>query len=397
MKRFISFFLKQRPNETLQDFNCRAGNFAGVFGLFVNALLFGGKLLAGVFASSISIIADAVNNLTDTFSNIISIASFQISKKPADKEHPFGHARAEYIFSSVVAVIIVVLGLQLFYQSALKIKTPTVPNFSVASIVVLIFSISAKLFLSAFYMVIAKKINSPLLEATSADSRADVLSTSVILFSIPVYYFTGFSVDSYLGVLASILVIKSGIDILKDTVDRMLGTAPTREEVERVHDFIMGYDGIYGVHDIIIHDYGPAHRFVTAHAEVDATANIIQSHEIIDRIESDAVEQLNMQLILHMDPVALDDHQLNEARRKVGEALASIDMPLSFHDFRMVHGYHVTNVVFDVAVPQECKLSDAELLHIIANAISKIEPTFKPIITFDRNYIRSESITASIK
>lgn len=392
MEKFISLFLKQKPDEAAKDFNFRAGNFASFFGLFVNLLLFSSKLLIGVFASSISIIADAINNLTDTFSNGISIASFHISKKPADREHPFGHARAEYLFSSVVAIIIVVLGFQLLYQSILKIKNPSVPNFTIASVSVLIFSIAAKLFLSVFYLTIAKKIHSPLLEATSADSRADVLSTSVILISIPVYRITQFSVDSYLGVVVSILVIKSGFDILKDTIDRMLGAAPTREEVQQVRDFILSYDGIKGVHDIIIHDYGPTRRFVSAHAEVDAAGDMIVCHDIIDQIESDAIAKLNLQLLLHMDPIILDEPELNEARRKVGKALASLNIPLSFHDFRVVHRHHGINVIFDVEVPYDCKMSDAELSAKIVKAIKQQEPLFNPVITLDRSYIRSESI-----
>lgn len=397
MEKLISLFLKHKPNESPTDFNFRAGNFASITGLFINILLFASKLLVGLLASSISIIADAINNLSDSFSSCIAIASFHISKKPADKNHPFGHARAEYLFSSVVAIVIVFLGIQLLYQSVLKIKNPSLPNFGWASIAVLIFSILAKLFLSVFYMTIAKKINSPLLEATSADSKADVLSTSIILISIPIYYFTKFYIDSYLGVLVSIFIVKSGFDILKETIDRILGEAPCPTEVKTVKNFIMNYENIAGVHDIIIHDYGPAHRFVSAHAEVDAKADILESHATIDKIEQDAVEQLHIQLILHMDPVILDDPEVNDAHAKIANALSGLNLDLDFHDFRMIRTYRAVNVLFDVAVPQTCSLSDVELSNKIQEAIKKLEPTFNPIITFDRNYIRSGTFGKDLK
>ncbi|MEL3908342.1 MAG: cation diffusion facilitator family transporter [Treponemataceae bacterium] len=397
MKKLIAFFLKHKPNESPKDFNFRAGNFASLTGLFINILLFASKLLVGLLASSISIIADAINNLSDSFSSCIAVASFHISKKPADKNHPFGHARVEYLFSSVVAIVIVFLGVQLLYQSALKIKNPSQPNFDWISVVVLTFSILAKLFLSVFYMTIAKKINSPLLEATSADSKADVLSTSIILISIPIYYFTNFSVDSYLGVLVSIFIIKSGFDILKETIDRILGAAPCPNEVKNIKNFIMSYESIEGVHDIIIHDYGPAHRFVSAHAEVDAKADILESHTIIDQIEQDAVEKLHIQLILHMDPVILDDPEVNDAQEKIAQALAGLNLNLDFHDFRMIRSYRSINVLFDVDVPQTCTLSDTELSKKIIAEIKKIESTFNPLITFDRNYIRSSTFGKDLK
>lgn len=391
-KKYSPAYIKQKENESDKDFNDRAGNFAGIVGLIVNVLLFASKLAVGLLASSISIVADAVNNLTDSFSSCVVLLSFYLSKKPADKEHPFGHARYEYLFSSVVALVIVVVGLQLMIQSALKIKTPTVQAFSAVTIVVLVMSILAKLFLSRFYGNIAKRIRSPILTATSADSKADVLSTSVILISIPVYHFTKFSVDSYLGLVVSILIIKSGFDILKDTIDRILGMAPSSEQVKKVRDFILSYDGIEGIHDLIIHDYGSHHCFASAHAEIDAATDVIKSHELLDKIESDAIQKLNVQLVLHMDPLVKNDPHLNEAFTKVNRALEKLDIQLGIHDFRIVHSFQTTNVVFDVNVPASCKLTDEQLSGQIIDCIKKYEPSYNPVITIDRNYIRSSSL-----
>lgn len=396
MKNFVSLFIKRRPNENTSDFNFRAGNFASVFGLFVNLLLFGLKLAVGLMSASMAIVADAVNNLSDSFSNCISIVSFQIAKKPADKEHPFGHARVEYLFSSVLAIIIVIVGVQLFWHSLLKIREAKDIDYSLYSILVLSISILLKLFLSSFYMAIAKMIKSPILEASSADSRADVLSTSVILISIPVYFFTKRSIDSYLSLLVSILIIKSGFEILKDTIDRILGTSPSYEESSKIKKFILSYDGIEGVHDMIIHDYGTTRRFVSAHAEVDSNTQVLESHAIIDRIESDAVEYLGIQLILHMDPVVKDDPATNDAIKLVKRALKNTGFNFDFHDFRLVHSYRATNVIFDLDVPDECCLSDNEITNKVKSHIKKLEPTYNPVITLDRSYIRSQSI-GSIK
>ena len=392
MKKLITGLLKKKPHESMRDFNFRAGNFASIVGLIVNILLFSTKLAVGILVSSMAIVADAVNNLSDSFSSCMVIVSFKISKKPADKEHPFGHARIEYLFSSIVALIIVIVGVQLFWQSILKIKNPVEPNYSIAAVVVLAFSIAAKLFLSVFYMTIAEKINSSILKATSADSRADVLSTSVILLSIPVYYFTKFSVDSYLSLLVSVLIIKSGFEILKETIDHILGTAPAGEEIEKIKDFILSYDGIEGVHDMIVHDYGAAHRFVSAHAEVDAHTPILDSHAVIDKIESDAITRLGIQLLLHMDPIVKDDPELNVVLAKVHTAMKEAGFNFGIHDFRLVYSYRATNVIFDVDVPNDCKLNDRELSDKITAAIRKCEPTYNPVITLDRSYIRSSSI-----
>lgn len=389
MERFVSFFLKRKESESAKDFNFRAGNFASVFGLVVNILLFVLKLIVGVLASSVAIIADSINNLTDSFSSCIAVVSFQIAKKPADKEHPFGHARAEYLFSSVVAIIIVIVGVQLFWHSLLKIKNPLIPDYSIYAILILSFSILAKLFLSLFYMTIARKINSAILKATSVDSRADVLSTLIILISVFVYYFTYFSIDSYLGLIVSIFIIKSGFEILKNTIDHILGVAPTKKEITQIRDFILSYDGIEGVHDIIIHDYGANYSFVSAHAEVDASREILESHAIIEQLESDAVNKLGVQLIVHMDPIVKNNPEIEVAINKINLAIKKAGLLFEIHNFRLVNGYKVVNVIFDVNVPCQCKFSDAELSEKIKTQIKKIDPTYNPVITFDRYYIRS--------
>ncbi|MEG0388934.1 MAG: cation diffusion facilitator family transporter, partial [Niameybacter sp.] len=339
----------------------------GLLGSFVgigcNIFLFISKLLIGILSSSVSIMADAVNNLSDAASSIVTLIGFKLSAKPADEDHPFGHARVEYIAGLVVSFIIIFLGLQLGLSSVRKIFSPEPIQVSTWTIVVLVLSIGVKLWMSFFNRHLGTAINSSTLKATATDSLNDVLATSSILVSLGIFYFTSLNLDGFIGFLVACFIIYSGINIIRETINPLLGEAPTLELVEQIQNKLLSYEGILGIHDLMVHNYGPNRCFASVHAEVSASENILVSHDLIDSIERDFMIDLSIHLVIHLDPIIKDDALSNSLHELVNTCISEIDPLLSIHDFRAVQGVTHTNLIFDVSVPPHLKTSDKELAY----------------------------------
>ena len=321
------------------------GNLAGAVGIFCNVLLCAAKLAVGTLFGSISITADAVNNLSDASSSVITLVGFRLSAKPAD-EHPYGHARIEYLAGLAVSVMILVIGVELARSSIGKILSPTAVEFSLVTVAVLLLSIGVKLWMAAFNKKVGRRIGSAALEATAMDSRNDVISTAAVLAASVVSGLTGLELDGWMGLGVALFILWSGVGILKETVDPLLGEAPSEELTDYIGKKVMSYDGVLGTHDLMVHDYGPGRRFASVHVEMAAENDVMQSHDIIDNIERDFQENDHISLIIHYDPILTGDDAVGTAREWVKELVRSISPELSIHDFRMVQGPSHTNLIF---------------------------------------------------
>lgn len=362
----------------------RYGRVTSCVGIAINILLCVSKFIVGTLAHSVSITADAVNNLSDAGSSIISLISFKMSSRPADAEHPFGHERFEYVASMVVAFLILLVGVDLIRTSFDKVLHPEAITFSWVSILVLGISILAKFYMYSYNKKLGKKINSTMLEATAADSISDVMATGSVLIAAILSSLLQFQLDGYMGIFVAILIMKTGYDIVKSTLDELLGTAPPMELVENITNKLKTYDGVLGFHDLVIHSYGPSRCYVSVHVEVSSKENVLVSHDMIDNIEKDFLRDMNLQVVIHLDPIVTDDKDTNEMREYVGACIHELDPALSFHDFRMVPGETHTNVIFDIVVPFKFRLSDHEILAAVTKSLQKKGNNYFAVINFDR-------------
>jgi len=360
------------------------GRLGSIVGIVVNILLSGGKLVTGALAGSVAITADGVNNLSDAGSSLISLVSFRLAARPADQEHPFGHARLEYLASMAVAVLILLLGIELAQSSVKKIFFPHESAFSWLTVGVLVFSILAKLWLYRFTRTLARRIDSELMAATSADSLSDVLATTGVLVSAAASPFLGFSLDGWMGVLVAVFILRSGAGIIREAMDKLLGQAPTGELVAEIENYVRSYDGVVDCHDLVVHSYGPGRCFATVHAEVPANRDIMTSHDIIDNIERDILREKGIHLVIHMDPVVTDDAGIEQRRQLVRKVLEEIGTELTFHDFRMVAGPSHTNMIFDVSAPFRFPLTDGELCRTIQERVQERDRSLFTVVTVDR-------------
>ncbi|MBR4296336.1 MAG: cation transporter [Clostridia bacterium] len=378
-------FIKDFENTSSPKVRARYGTVVSIVGILVNLLLFAGKFIIGTLTASLSITADAVNNLSDAGSSIISFISFKISSKPADREHPFGHARIEYIASMIVSFLVIFIGLSLFSESVKKVfgeggKTDP----SIAAIVVLAISILGKLWLFLFNRSIGKKINSSVMKAAAADSISDVLSSSAVLAATLIYRFTSIELDAYMGIIVALFIVNSGIKIFKEALDSILGTAPDALLVEKIKEIIFSHPGILGIHDLIIHNYGPGRCFVSSHVEVDGAEDIYISHDTIDNIEKDLALKLDVQAVIHLDPIAIGDPLTEKLRHDVQNITSQIDERITIHDFRIVPGNTHTNIIFDAAIPFELNKSNEEISSLLEQKIRELDQSFFAVITIDR-------------
>lgn len=358
MKLIKKLFIKNYQDTNDKNVRFKYGIVAGIFGLVSNLVLFVAKLLIGILSSSVTIIADAINNLSDMGSCVVVLLGFKLSSKPADSEHPFGHERYEQIMALIVAVIVFSIGVILGKSSIEKIINPEPTNVNYITYIILGAAIVVKLFQMWLYSDFAKSINSEMLKASSMDSRNDVISTSVVLIAtilIEVFKDISFSIDGLFGVVVSIFILISSIKLIKETIDPLLGSRPDKEFVDSLINKILSYDGILGVHDFIIHSYGVNNYFAGAHVEVSSKVDIMISHDIIDNIERDFKEQLNISLSLHLDPIESDNEEVITYKERVDRIIKSIDLSLSLHDFRIVRGESHTNILFDVVIPFDSK------------------------------------------
>jgi len=367
------------------------GRKSSVVGICVNLFLSASKFTAGILSGSISITGDAVNNLTDAASSVISLVSFKLSGKPADKKHPFGHARIEYIAASVVAFIILMVAIELIKSSFNKILNPTPVMFSILSVCVLAFSIGAKLWLSRFYTGTGKKLNSSVMRAAALDSLADVLTTSVVLISTVLSPLINVQLDGYMGVAVALFIMISGLRIVKDTVDSLLGKEPSDELIGRIEAYILKYEGVLRIHDLVVHDYGPERCFASVHVEVNAKDDILQSHDLIDNIERDISRDMGIHLVIHLDPIVTDDPFVRELYHMTKRVVADVDNILTIHDFRAVKGTTHCNLIFDIVVPHECRKNDEQIMEDVTIKIRENGGNLFPVIKLDRAYVSSQN------
>ena len=360
------------------------GTIASIAGIVINLLLFAGKFITGTLAGSISITADALNNLSDAASSVISFVSFRISAKPADRDHPFGHERFEYVASLIVSFIILIIGFELFTDSLDKIIHPAETEFSLLAVCVLVVSICFKLILYFFYRSVGRAVDSSVMMASSADSLSDVVSTGAVLIALFVSHLTGINLDGYIGAAVAIFIFISGLKILNENKIHIIGTAPDPKLVEKIKSEARSHPEILGIHDVMIHNYGTSRCFATFHAEVDGRDDIFKSHDVIDLIERDVFEKYGVQCVIHLDPIETDNELVNELREDIYESVKGIDERLSVHDFRFVPGVTHTNLIFDVFVPFEVTTGDEELRRLINAKVKSISTGYHTVITFDR-------------
>ena len=382
-KLLLRLFVKNYRNTDDPKVRGAYGRLAGLVGLVCNLLLFAGKLVAGTLAGSVSVTADAVNNLSDASSSLVTLFGFKLAERPADEEHPYGHARMEYLSGLLVAVLILVIGVELAKSSVEKILHPEAVEFSVLTLCVLIASILVKLWMCLFCKKLGKAIDSTALEATAADSRNDVITTSAVLLGLLAGHFFRWRIDGWVGALVAVFILLSGWSIAKETISPLLGKQADRELVRRIRDLVLGHPKILGIHDLMVHDYGPGQCFATVHVEMDMHENPLVCHDILDDIERDALRELHVHLVIHYDPVVTDDVELNHMRALVEKKLKQLDPRLSMHDFRMVRGPQHTNLIFDLAVPFDLSGKTAELKRRIDECVQFEDHKYYTVMTFD--------------
>ena len=385
-------FIKDSTNIESTEVRTRYGMLASVVGIFCNVLLFSVKLTIGLILSSLAVTADAFNNLSDAASSIISFIGVKMAGKPADAEHPFGHGRIEYIAALIVSFLVIEVGFTFFKSSISKILHPEEISFDLVPFVILILSILVKLWMAFFNNKLGKRIDSKVMLATAADSLGDVITTSATVLSIIICHFTSINVDAIAGLIVSAIVIWSGISIAKDTLEPLIGERVPAELYQKITDIVESYDGIVGTHDLIVHNYGPNRSMATIHAEVPNDVNIEVSHEIIDKIERDVKKDLNILLVIHMDPVEMRDEEVLSLREKTSRIVHALDPELNFHDFRVLKENEQRNLIFDLVVPDSYSEKDANrVMHQLVSLLHEMDENVECIITLDRSFEAPES------
>lgn len=383
----VNKFIKDSANIESTEVRTRYGMLASVVGIFCNVLLFSVKLAIGLILSSLAVTADAFNNLSDAASSIISFVGVKMAGKPADAEHPFGHGRIEYIAALIVSFLVIEVGFTFFKSSISKIMHPEEITFDPVPFIILILSILVKLWMAFFNNKLGKRIDSKVMLATAADSLGDVITTSATVISIVICHFTSINVDAIAGLIVSGIVIWSGVSIAKDTLEPLIGQRVPSELYQKITDMVESYEGIVGAHDLIVHNYGPNRSMATIHAEVPNDVSIEASHEIIDRIERDAKKELNILLVIHMDPVEMRDEEVLELRDKTSHIVHALDQELHFHDFRVLKENEQKNLIFDLVVPDSYTEKDANrVMHQLIALLHEMEKNVDCIITLDRSF-----------
>lgn len=387
----INFIIRKfiKSHENVKDPSVREayGMLGSVVGILFNIILSISKIAIGTIFKSISITADGANNLSDAGSSVVTFIGFKMSGKPADKNHPFGHARIEYITGLVVGAIIFILGFELVKSSVDKVRNPEITEFSWIMVFVLLFSIAVKVWLSYFNLKLADKISSSTMKATAMDSRNDCISTSAVLASLFVSKYTGLEIDGYMGIVVALFILYSGYSILKDILSPLLGEMPDPKFVEKIENKILSYEGIINIHDLVIHNYGPNRYFATVHAEVDANEDIMKSHDMIDNIERDFARDMDINLVIHLDPIITNDEEINHLKSMTEKIIKKIDKRLTIHDFRVVKGETHTNIIFDVVIPVGYDMNSSDLVKKIEESIKTVNQKYYAVVTIDKNYV----------
>lgn len=381
-------WIKDKDNVSSPAVRQAYGILCGAVGILLNILLFAGKFFAGSISNSIAITADAFNNLSDAGSSIITLIGFKLAGQKPDPHHPFGHGRLEYITGLIVSGIILIMAFELLQSSVQKILHPEIASFNLLSVAVLIASIAVKAYMYLYNHRIGKRLDSAAMLATASDSLSDTMATIVVLVSAIFYQFTHINVDGYCGVLVGLFILYAGISAARETMNPLLGQPPEKEYVQAIHDLVMSNDKVLGIHDLIVHDYGPGRIMISLHAEVSSDENFLEIHDIIDNIERSLSQSLGCEAVIHMDPVMLNDNLTKTTQEETLKIVKNIDPALTIHDFRIVKGPTHTNLIFDTVAPMDFPMSDQELSEIIASEIKKYNPSYFAVIQVDKSYLQ---------
>lgn len=379
-KLLIKLFVKDSRNVSDPAVRQRYAMLAGVTGIVLNLLLFAGKLTTGILAASVAVIADAFNNVSDAGSSVITIIGFRLAGKHEDKEHPLGHGRLEYVSAFIVDMLIILVGAELLKSSVEKIISPSLPAVSAATIVLLVVAVLVKLWLFFFYRKIGNLIDSAAVKSTSIDSISDTVATSLVLISTLVARFANVGIDGWAGILVAGFILFTGIKAAKETIDLLLGTPPEPAFIQELKDFVKNYPEVVGVHDLMVHDYGPGRKIISFHAEVPSDSDINYAHDVIDCIERDMHEKFGCIVTIHLDPIVTGNKEVDEMRRLAEETAKEVDSSFTIHDFRMTSGGKHINLIFDLSIPTDCKIPDGEAAQKVAEKISEKNPDCHAVI-----------------
>ena len=386
IKLLAKIFIKDSQNTADSKVRVAYGYLCGAVGIALNILLFAGKIIAGTISGSVAVTADAFNNLSDAGSSIISLIGFRLASQKPDPHHPFGHGRFEYIASLIISIIIVLMGFELGKSSFEKIVAPQAVEYSALTFAVLGVSVLVKLYMFFYNNSVGKKIDSATMRATAMDSISDAVSTGAVLISAVIAMFTNLALDGWMGLVVAAFIMVTGFKSAKETIDSLLGTPPSPEFVKQIEDMALQYDDIIGVHDMIVHNYGPGRTFVSLHAEVPSDGDIVAIHDTVDNAEREIAKELGCLVTIHMDPVDVHDEHTAQLREKVSEIIKQINPDITFHDFRVVSGPTHTNLIFDIVSPMDCGLSDQELADTIADKIHQCNESYFAVINVDKDF-----------
>ena len=386
IKLLAKIFIKDSQNTADSKVRIAYGYLCGAVGIALNILLFAGKIIAGTISGSVAVTADAFNNLSDAGSSIISLIGFRLASQKPDPHHPFGHGRFEYIASLIISIIIVLMGFELGKSSFEKIVAPQAVEYSAVTFAVLGVSVLVKLYMFFYNNSVGKKIDSATMRATAMDSISDAVSTGAVLISAVIAMFTNLALDGWMGLVVAAFIMVTGFKSAKETIDSLLGTPPSPEFVKQIEDMALQYDDIIGVHDMIVHNYGPGRTFVSLHAEVPSDGDIVAIHDTVDNAEREIAKELGCLVTIHMDPVDVHDEHTAQLRENVSEIIKQINPDITFHDFRVVSGPTHTNLIFDIVSPMDCGLSDQELADTIADKIHQCNESYFAVINVDKDF-----------
>lgn len=385
----VKRFVKNYKNVEEENVRNSYGFLGGIVGIIINSLLFAIKLSIGLIVGSIAVTADAFNNLSDAASSLITILGFKLSSLPADEEHPFGHGRLEYISGLIVAFMVMMVGVQFIKSSFQRIMNPEVVSFETIPFILLLISILFKVWLSKFNKLIGNRINSSALKASSIDALGDVVTSSTVALSLLLSNWIRFPIDGYIGIIVSLIILYSGYSLIKDTLSPLLGESPDEKLASNIKEGVLSYDEISGVHDLIIHNYGPGKCMASIHAEVPSTSSIVKIHEIIDKAEKEVSEKFNIHLIIHTDPICVDDKEVLKTQDELQNILNKIDIIKSMHDFRVVGEGEHKNLIFDIVVDSSKRgkeITDTELIDMICIDVKRLSPYYNCVITIDNDF-----------
>ena len=384
---FSGIFIKNRDQVDDQNVRRAYGMLCGVVGIVLNILLFAGKYLAGMLSGSIAITADAFNNLSDAGSSLITLVGFKFSGRKADADHPFGHGRIEYLSGFGVSMVIILMGFELLKSSVQKVLSPEPVEAGILPVLILIVSICVKMYMAYYNRSVGAKINSEAMKATAMDSLSDTIATFAVLISMAVAYITGYNIDGWCGCIVACFVLYAGYNAAKDTLNPLLGEPPSKEFVEEIREIVLAHPEIIGIHDLVVHDYGPGRRMISLHGEVAGNSNIFEIHDVIDRIEKELGQKLGCEAVIHMDPVEVDNEKIAEIKTELSEKIQDKLPEVSIHDFRMVQGPTHTNLIFDVVVPYEYEKTGSQVKAEIEDIVSTSWENYFAVIHVDHSYV----------